>query len=169
MTDELFFQLCDRLSQGETLVTICADKSMPAKSQLYKRLYADEKSREIYYAAREIQMEAMAEEILEISDDASQDFSVDDRGRRISHNDVVQRARLKTDTRKFLMSKMAPRRFGDKNVTEISGAGGAPLAMTIITGVPRGPEAVTRRALPELKTIEGEKVTEPAETTEKKD
>jgi hypothetical protein len=166
MTDELFFLLCDRISQGYKLAEIF-DSSMPPRYQLYKRLYRDEKSRDLYYAAKEMQMEAMSEEILEISDDASQDFSIDDRGRRVSHNDVVQRARLKTDSRKWIMAKMAPKRFGDKNTTEISGAGGTPLAMTIITGVPRGPDSVTRRALPEPKTIEGEKVTEPAETTEK--
>jgi hypothetical protein len=59
------------------------------------------------------------------------------------------------------MAKMAPKRFGDKNTTEISGAGGTPLAMTIITGVPRGPDSVTRRALPEPKIIEGETLPEP--------
>ena len=120
-------------------------------------MHKDEKARELYYAAQECRMETMADEILTISYDDSQDFSVDKNGRRISHNDVVQRARLKTDNLKWTMAKMAPKRFGEKNQTEISGAGGAPVAMTIITGVPRSVDSLVRHNLPAPKIIEGEK------------
>ncbi len=160
MTDDLFFLVCERIAQGEFLNAICAEEGMPSQSQMYRYLHKNEKARDTYYDARENQQEAWADEILAISYDTSQDFSVDDRGRRVSHNDVVQRARLKTDNLKWLMARMAPKRFGEKNQTEISGSGGAPVAMTIITGVPRSENSLIRRALPEPKLIEGEKVPE---------
>ncbi len=161
MTDDVFYVICERIAQGEMLTNICAEESMPGPREVYRYLHkAGEKAREVYYDAREMQQEALADEILAISYDDSKDWSIDDRGRRVSHNDVVQRARLKTDNLKWTMAKLAPKRFGEKNTTEISGAGGAPVAMTIITGVPRSENSLIRRALPEPKIIEGEKVTE---------
>lgn len=158
MTDDLFYLLCERIAQGEPMVSVCADQTMPSYRQVFKYMHKDEKARELYYAAQECRMETMADEILTISYDDSQDFSIDEKsGRRISHNDVVQRARLKTDNLKWTMAKMAPKRFGEKNQTEVTGSGGAPLAMTIITGVPRSENSLIRHKLPAPKIIEGEK------------
>jgi hypothetical protein len=164
-TEELFIKLLDRLAQGETLVAICADQTMPTRQSLFQKLYKDENARELYYAAREMQMEAMAEEILELSDNNSDDWSTDDRGRRVANNDVLQRARLKVDTRKFIMAKMAPRRFGEKNFTEVSGDPNKPLTLTVVTGVPRGAFSLVRGDLPAPKILEGkvEKVDAPSE------
>jgi hypothetical protein len=164
-TEELFIKLLDRLAQGETLVAICADQTMPTRQSLFQKLYKDENARELYYAAREMQMEAMAEEILELSDNAENDWSTDDRGRRMANNDVIQRARLKVDTRKFIMAKMAPRRFGEKNFTEVSGDPNKPLTLTVVTGVPRGALSLVRGDLPAPKILEGkvEKVDAPKE------
>jgi hypothetical protein len=164
-TEELFVKLLDRLAQGETLVAICADQTMPTRQSLFQKLYKDENARELYYAAREMQMEAMAEEILELSDNAENDWSTDDRGRRMANNDVIQRARLKVDTRKFIMAKMAPRRFGEKNFTEVSGDPNKPLTLTVVTGVPRGALSLVRGDLPAPKILESkvEKVDAPKE------
>jgi hypothetical protein len=164
-TEELFIKLLDRLAQGETLVAICADQTMPTRQSLFQKLYKDENARELYYAAREMQMEAMAEEILELSDNAENDWSTDDRGRRVANNDVLQRARLKVDTRKFIMAKMAPRRFGEKNFTEVSGDPNKPLTLTVVTGVPRSAFSLVRGDLPAPKILEGkvEKVDAPSE------
>ena len=54
---------------------------------------------ERYARARTTQMEAMAEEILAISDDDEAE---------------KQRSKLRVDTRKWLMSKLAPKKYGDK-------------------------------------------------------
>lgn len=59
-------------------------------------------------------MEAMGEDIIEISDDSNGDVVIDENGRYTMQGDVVQRARLRVDSRKWLMSKIAPKRFGDK-------------------------------------------------------
>ncbi len=137
LTSELFLRVCDRLVEGETLTMICADRTMPSTKQFNRYLYTDEKALDTYYRAREMQMECYAEEALTIANDDSDDSSIDDRGRRISHNEVVQRARVKIDTIKFMMSKMAPKRFGDKNFTEIAGNPDQPVTLQVVTGVPR--------------------------------
>lgn len=51
-------------------------------------------------------MDALAEDILEIADDKTAD---------------ANRSRLQVDTRKWLMSKIAPKRFGEKQQIEQSG------------------------------------------------
>jgi hypothetical protein len=78
------------------------------------RLWARE-NREGFYSqyarAIETRMDGHADEILEIADN--------------EHGDPA-RDRLRIDTRKWLMSKIAPKRFGDKlDLTHASPDGGA--------------------------------------------
>jgi hypothetical protein len=155
VTEELFLTICDRLVQGEPLVLICADMSMPARPHLMRYLYKNEKAREIYYAAREMQCETIVEEANIIATDDSNDSSYDPRGRRISHNEVVQRARLKIDQLRWAASKLAPKRYGDKNVTEIQGSANQPVMLQVITGVKRGPNSLIGGQLVAPKIIEG--------------
>jgi Bacteriophage Sf6, terminase small subunit-like len=75
-----------------------------------------------YARAVEVRAEAMAEELLDIADDRS--FMG-----RTDANAIVAQQRLAVDTRKWLLSKMLPRKFGDK--IEISGDPDAPVVSRI--------------------------------------
>lgn len=66
-----------------------------------------------YARAKEIQLESMADQMLTIADSANSD----------SH----QAARLQVDTRKWLLSKLVPKKYGDFQRNEISGPDGAPI------------------------------------------
>ena len=159
MTSEAFLTICDRLIEGEPLVRICADLTMPAQPDVMRYIAKDSEAREIYYAAREMQMETLAEEMLTIANDDSHDHSIDAKsGRRISHNEVVQRARVKIDTLRFMMSKMSPKRFGDKNITEIQGNADQPVLLQVVTGVPRSDTSLVRGELSAPKVIEGKSI-----------
>lgn len=83
----------------------------------------------LYRSAREDLLEHWAEEIQTISDDGSNDWMEreTERGRivRTVDHEHVNRSRLRVDTRKWLLSKLAPRKYGDK--LELSGPGGGPL------------------------------------------
>ena len=160
MTKELFEQVCDRLVEGEPLVRICADMTMPSRQQVMKYIRRDEKAREDYYIAKEMQAETLSEEMMIIANDDSHDFSFDEKtGRRVSHNDVVARARLKTDVLSKHMASIAPKRFGNKTSTEVSGDPGKPMTLQVITGVPRGEDSLIKGGeLIAPKIIEGEVV-----------
>lgn len=56
----------------------------------------------------------MAEDILEIADNSSQDEIETPDGRIVVNNEFIQRSRLRVDTRKWLMAKMKPKVYGDK-------------------------------------------------------
>lgn len=45
--------------------------------------------------------------------------------------DMVERARLQVDTRKWLLAKMAPKRYGDKVQQEITGPEGGPVKASV--------------------------------------
>ncbi len=104
---------------------------MPDKSQVFRWLAIHQSFRDNYAIACEARMSAMAEEILEISDDGSNDSYLDEDGKARTDWDVIGRSRLRVDTRKWLMARMAPKKYGDKILQEVTGADGAPLVPII--------------------------------------
>lgn len=70
-----------------------------------------------YADAKRHQAELLAEEILEISDDDSQDEISDERGIRVNA-EFINRSRLKVDTRKWIACKLLPKIYGEKIQSE---------------------------------------------------
>jgi hypothetical protein len=78
---------------------------------------AHEEFRHQYARAREALYDWIAEEAIRIADDSSGDYFIEDRNGQsvvVPDHARVQRARLQVDTRKWLLSKLAPRKYGDK-------------------------------------------------------
>ena len=69
-----------------------------------------------YVRAREEQAEYLADEIIEIADDSSRDTIVTDDGREIFNQEFAQRSRIRIDARKWIASKLKPKKFGDKMI-----------------------------------------------------
>jgi hypothetical protein len=122
--------ICARISEGESLRQVCRDEAMPSTSTVMKWARDIPQFSEHYARAREMLLEHWAEEITEIADDGSNDWSL--REKRNKEGDVVSseyvvdqeninRSRLRVDTRKWLMSKLAPRKYGDHRSVELSG------------------------------------------------
>ena len=100
-TPEIAAEICQRVEAGESVRSICRSEAMPNEATV--RLWARENREGFYpqYArAMETRIDCLADEILEIADNAS--------------SENVQAARLRVDIHKWLMSKIAPKRFGDK-------------------------------------------------------
>ena len=93
----------------------------------------------------ELRCELLAAEILEISDDSSNDWMARE-GRIVPDHENVQRSRLRVDSRRWLLSKLMPRKYGDRITAEIAGDPHAPV-VTRIELVPIAP--VVRAARPE--------------------
>lgn len=130
-TQEVADEICERIADGESLRTICRYENMPARATVFKWL-ADIKSFSDQYArAREAQADLMAEEILEIADDGLNDTYVDDNGNKRTDQEVIGRSRLRVDARKWLASKMAPKKYGDRVQQEVSGPDGGPIDHSI--------------------------------------
>lgn len=125
--------ICTRLMEGESLRAICQDQKMPGQRTVYQWLNDKSEFQQQYARAREVQADRLAEEILEIADDGSRDTYKDDEGNICTDHEVVARSRLRVDSRKWLASKMAPKKYGDRLTQEIGGIGGGPIETVQMT------------------------------------
>jgi thiamine biosynthesis protein ThiC len=129
-TEELADAICKEVSTGKSLRQTCRELDIQESTvrlwylQNYKGFSAQ------YARARELQMEAWADEITEIADDGTNDWMTIKRGGEdveVPNPEVLQRSRLRVDTRKWIMSKIVPKKYGDKVTQEISGPEGGPI------------------------------------------
>ena len=127
-TQEIANTICERLSEGEPMASICRDKAMPGVTTVWEWTKSDETFSESIARARDAGFDAIATRARETA-----------RGRGDSTDDVP-RDKLIIETDLKLLSKWDPRRYGDKTTTEQTGAGGGPLV--ILTGVPRTEGAI---------------------------
>lgn len=67
-----------------------------------------------YAQAKLQQADLLAEECLDIADDASSDIKLNDEGMPIWDINCINRARLRIDTRKWLAAKLLPKQYGAK-------------------------------------------------------
>lgn len=112
---KLAARICERMAQGESVRSICRDEDMPALSSVYVWLTKHPEFVEQYTRAKTDSAEAMAEEMLEIADRTDRDFTLDPETMTLRvDGEHIQRARLMVDTRKWLLSKLAPKKYGDK-------------------------------------------------------
>lgn len=147
-TLQLVAPLLQRLALGESLTSICKDPSLPNRDTIYSWVmpwspqYIKEFSDQ-YARAREVQMESWQDQIVDISDDGLADFISNEEGKTVIDYEHIQRSRLRVDTRKWLMSKIIPRKYGDKLQQEITGKEGADLIPSITISVKKPNEPKT--------------------------
>lgn len=56
----------------------------------------------------------LVDEILEIADDATRDQCINLQGKTVLNNQAISRARLRIDTRKWLVGKLLPKIYGNR-------------------------------------------------------
>lgn len=76
------------------------------------------------------------EEILTIADSQEGDVIIVD-GREVTNHDVIARAKLRVDARRWMIGKMAPKRYGDRAALEVSGPDGGPIKTITETMTPQ--------------------------------
>lgn len=117
-TAALGLAICERLADGETLRQICRSEGMPSERSVRQWASNDKHPFSPHYArARETGYHKMADELLEIADDGSNDYMTRMRGDEeieVVNHDHIARSRLRVDTRKWLLSKALPKIYGDK-------------------------------------------------------
>lgn len=131
---EIANEICERLIGGESLRGICLDDHMPDARTVHRWLVVNEQFRQQYAHAREAQAETLFDDILEIADDARNDWmerrGEDDAG-WVANGENLQRSRLRVDARKWMASKLAPKKYGDKVALTGGDEGDAPLQIII--------------------------------------
>ncbi|WP_323380275.1 terminase small subunit-like protein [Delftia tsuruhatensis] len=130
-------RICERLSDGESLRSICMSEKMPSKATVFRWLRNNEKFRDQYVRAREAQADAIVDEILDIADEDCTKVKTDKHPRADADEDgmvevvfdavAVQRNKLRIDARKWLAGKLKPKVYGDRLAEE----GGQDISQTL--------------------------------------
>lgn len=98
--------ICADIAIGLSLRKIAAKKGMPGLETIRRWLVEDEEFRVQYAIARDEQADFYADEIVELADNAED----------------ANKARIQIDARKWVASKLKPKKWGDRQMVEHSGS-----------------------------------------------
>jgi hypothetical protein len=113
MNDEIFTQICEITSNTSKGIQVIMQDYDISVGTFWNFKESSPQRIEQYARAKNMQLLILAGEILSISDDKSGDVLDGDLG-KTGNSAAVNRAKLQTDSRKWLLSKLAPKEYGDK-------------------------------------------------------
>lgn len=118
-SEELADLICEKLTEGLSLRQICAEDGMPHAGTVCRWLAKNETFCKQYALAREAQAELYADEMVDISDDGSNDWmeKKDAEGNSIGwreNGEAIRRSALRIDTRKWIAARLLPKKYGEK-------------------------------------------------------
>ena len=124
-------EILDRVAKGASLLSICknGDDWIPSESTFRMWCDNDADLSARYARAREVRADVIFEECLTIADSQEGDMIAIDGVQQVNH-DVIARARLRIDTRRWMLGKMQPKVYGDK--LDVNHGGG------ITVNIPQG-------------------------------
>lgn len=121
-TQELAEELCYRIAtSNQGLRAICKADDMPSYRTVFHWL--NDKTKDFlhqYEIAKENQCDFLADEILEIADDSTNDVIENEDGSERQNVEYVQRSRLRVDARKWVASKLKPKKYGDSSKLDLT-------------------------------------------------
>tara|TARA_R110000850_G_scaffold150588_1_gene273384 strand:+ start:68 stop:514 length:447 start_codon:yes stop_codon:yes gene_type:complete len=117
-TPELGDLICSELADGKSMRAVCLPDEMPDKATVFRWIRTKEGFRDQYARAKEESADALTDEMLDIADDSNLDYTKTDEDGAKLNSENIQRSRLRIDTRKWLASKLKPKKFGDKQYIE---------------------------------------------------
>ena len=122
---EIADKICEIIATTtKSLRTICNDEDMPSVTTLLKWVRERKDFAEQYARAKEEQADMLIEEIIDIADDNSEDLLGEDKnGNKIENKEFVNRSRIRIDTRKWLASKLKPKKYGEKIEIDVKKGG----------------------------------------------
>lgn len=115
LTKAEFEEFCDLIAQGvpatKASQAVGKDRTNVGK---WLRWHASPEQHRSYAYAQEDGADALAEEVIDISDDDGLDVGYDEEGKPYFKGQHVARSRLRVDSRKWLAGKKYPRKYGDR-------------------------------------------------------
>lgn len=116
---EIADAICERLAEGESLRTICNGDDMPNKATVFRWLAKHDEFATIYARAREEQAEVLADELVNIADDGTNDW-MEKHGEQAEtigwreNGEAMRRSALRISTRQWIAERMLPKKYGNK-------------------------------------------------------
>lgn len=128
----IFADICRLLAEGKSLKKICAQPGYPADATVRGWVIDDVGGCSAQYTrARDIGLDVMADDLLDISDTAVVGVIETDKVNAAGvaytekqRRDALDHRKLRVDTRKWYLSKIAPKRYGDRVAVDVTNANG---------------------------------------------
>ena len=109
-SEDLANKICVEMVSGSSLRSICRQENMPVLASVFRWIRDITEFREQYILAMEQRTFALGEELLDIADDSVSEVNNADPK---ASGAVAQSMKLRVETRKWIMSKMQPKKYGD--------------------------------------------------------
>jgi hypothetical protein len=115
-TDNLADEICDAIAtSSDGLRKLCANnKHWPDRDTIFRWLFNNDSFYDRYHKAKQMQITALVDDVIDISDDTSRDTKVNEEGKEVANSEYVNRSRLRVETRKWLAAKLVPRLYGER-------------------------------------------------------
>lgn len=139
-TEEIAKEICDRLSVGESLISVCRDDHMPERVSVYNWLSAsvlDDANEDLknflyqYKRSRELQADSFFDEAIDIADCSEHDTitKTDRQGNEYeaANTEAIQRSKLRVETRFKIAAISKPKKYSEKRLLELTGKDGGPV------------------------------------------
>ncbi|AZB01281.1 hypothetical protein EG359_17405 [Chryseobacterium joostei] len=107
--DKIFKKIISEIAdKGKSLRAVLREKGMPSSSTFFIWLEDDESKSKQYARAVEVRAEGIFDEIIDIAENSEKDQTP------FTGINVIKRDTLRIDARKWMLSKMMPKKYGDK-------------------------------------------------------
>lgn len=132
----IFPQILEHIATTpKSLNAICTENpEFPDARTVYRWIDADEELCQQYARAKKAQLQVLADQIVELADKdriCEKRTIKADGSEEVVILDQVERTRVQIDARKWLLSKLDPKKYGDKVEQFISGPEGGPIQAAI--------------------------------------
>jgi hypothetical protein len=113
ITDAMELEICEWITTGKGLVKWCKTNNVHY-STVMRAIEARQSFRDRYVRAHIDKADYLADEMVSIADDGTNDTYMGEDGTERTNHDVIARSKLRIDTRKWIAAKGQPKKYGDK-------------------------------------------------------
>jgi hypothetical protein len=115
-SEEVANMICKNIAMGKSIKKISDENpTLFCMASVFNWMTTYPDFLENYTRAKDEQAEFFAEQIIDIADDGINDTYIDEAtGQRRTDAEVIARSRLRVETRKWAISKLKPKKYGDR-------------------------------------------------------
>jgi len=130
--EKVFNSIIEDIEHGYSLRQVLRNGNNPSSRTFFKWLDEDELKVKQYARACDIRADSIFEDLIDIADDQENDTYLDKDGAEQTNHNVINRSRLRVDARKWMLSKMIPKKYGDSHQVKVTDGDGEPLKINAI-------------------------------------
>jgi len=118
---DIITEICEKVAEGDSVRKVLRENKLICRTTFYEIIDENEDLANQYIRACALREELIFDDILNISDKQDKDVYLDkDKNDVVDHN-VIARSRLMVDSRKWMLGKMNPKKYGDISKLQVEG------------------------------------------------